>query len=90
MHQSDSRCRGTLLIKKRLHKNLFFVIFQMNIFEKSIKFANQKYKNWSGFRGFKGFLGTFLKYKKNPMQFSVFFTLFSATVFNIITEIIEK
>jgi hypothetical protein len=33
----------------------------MNIFEKSIKFANQKYKNWSGFRGFHGFLGTFLK-----------------------------
>jgi hypothetical protein len=40
MHQSDIRCRGTLLVKKRLQNNVFFVIFQMNIFEKSIKFAS--------------------------------------------------
>jgi hypothetical protein len=75
MHQSDNSCRGTLLVKKRLQKNVFFVIFQMNIFEKSIKFANQKYKNWSGFWGFDGFLGTFLKKKKIPMQFLGFLNI---------------
>jgi hypothetical protein len=34
LHQSDSRCRETLLVKIRLQglqQNVYFVIFQMNI-----------------------------------------------------------
>jgi hypothetical protein len=71
LHQSDSRCRETLLVKIRLQglqQNVYFVIFQMNIL---LIFLIKNIKINVGFGVLRVF-GQLYEIKKNPMQFLVF------------------